>query len=749
MSWGPSEELLIGSSELELYQTSDGSDLVWRRQLSSPAYVALLSPDGSLISSIAQYDRLVKVWRRLSSGDGNIQFTYSYLYHPSVVTALQWKDKQEEGHDGNNILCTICADGKARIWTSIDSHGLQALQIWAEIDLQSSIQPRYLNENTQFNDRYVCFLDGPDFKKLIESVQASGEQSPVVEHLVEVAQSTPDVCAVLDRSGNLCAWGLKNIGIKPKEPLDIFNMIYVENVNVLPFDNAFTTDVPFHLCAFCETVPKPHIAIIRHSFNGTISWLEGDVIDVLDPSRQVPRFRAKALWTGHEGSIEKINRTNKGRAIVSRTGGNESLVWKQSEEQDGIALSRYSSLVTEDHIHRTRILGGGDFVANLHSGSISIWDATRFESEKVASCKFEIDGNPLCLILLPSSDFSPSTRYLATITSSLTGLVWQVKLPQVEAVNGSSHHLSATIEPFCTFNLGAESHLAYVLPIDPAGSVPTVTGFLDTFAKDVALSYSTKGVITTWAARVDPAQKKVDWLATATVHTGIENPSLASGSSIRKVALVDSTRNGLSIWDTSNAQLEYEKRYTAEGSIQDLDWTSTPDDQSILALGFPHKVMILAQIRYDYLDQRPSWAPIREISIRESTPHPIGDSTWLGSGSLVIGAGNQLFVYDKFITANDESVKELAISTRDNAIVDLFDIVSLLNGPLPIFHPQLLSQCVLAGKLSLVQKVIVNLSKQMKYYTEGDALDSSLSITLEECFEEQEVRLLSRGNNHY
>ena len=704
--------------------------------------MALLSPDGSLISSIAPHDRLVKIWRRLSSGDGNIQFNYSYLSHPSVVTALQWKDKQEEGHDGNNILCTICADGKARIWASVDPHGLQVLQVWAEIDLLSSIQPRQFNGNARLNDRYVCFLNGRDFKKVVEGVLASGEQSPVLEHLVEVAQSAPDVCAVLDRLGNLCAWGLKNIGTKATGPSDIFNMIYVENVNVLPFEDDLTTNAPFQLCAFCDTSPKPHIAIIRHSFDGTIAWLEGDVIDVLDPSRQVPRFRAKALWTGHEGSIEKINRTNKGRAIVSRTGENESLVWRQSEEQDGIALSRCSSLITEDRIYRTRILGGGDYVANLHSGFVSIWDATKFKSEKVASCKFEIDGKPLCLIILPSSDVSLATRYLATITSSLTGIVWKVRLPQLEGVNGFSHHPSDTIEQFCTFNLGAQSHLVYVLPVDPAGSVQTVTGFLDTFAQDVALSYSNKGVITTWAAKVDPALKKVDWLATATVHTGIENPSLASGSSTRKVAFVDSTRNGLSVWDTSNAQLEYEKRYIAEEAIQDLDWTSTPDDQSILAVGFPHKVVILAQIRYDYLDQRPSWAPIRELNIRESTPHPIGDSTWLGSGSLVIGAGNQLFVYDKFITAHDESAKELAISTRDDATVDLFDIVSLLNGPLPIFHPQLLSQCILAGKLSLVQKVIVNLSRQMKYYTEGDALDSSLSITLEECFEEQEVCFL-------
>ena len=739
LSWGPSEELLIGSTELRLYQTTEDSDLIWQKQLASPPRSALLSPDGSLIASIANYDRLVKIWRRLSFGDGDVRFDYSYLPHPALVTTLQWKDKQEEGHDGKNILYTICTDGKARIWSCIDPHGLQVLQMWAEIDLQSSIQPRDVNEISQTMDRYVFFLDGEDFKKVAEAMQTNGNRDPVLEHLIEATQHSPDLCIVLDRLGSMCVWGMKNIGIKAGEPSDIFNIIYVENVDMLPFDNLSVSGTPYQLSTFCDISPAPTMSVICHSFDGTITWLEGAAIDVLDPSRQTPRFRSKALWTGHEGSIEKINRTNKGRAVVSRTARNENIVWKQPEEQDGIALARCSSFVTEDHIYRTCILDDGKFVANLHPEVISIWDTTNFTSEKIAFCNYELDGKPLCLILLASSDTSPSMRYLATISSVMTGVVWQLRIPQLEAVNGSSHYLPAGLEQFCTFDLGSQSDLAYVLPVDPAGSVPIVSGFLDVFAKDVALSYSTNGIIRTWAAKIEPHLRKVNWLATATVHTGIDNPSLASGSSTRKVALVDSSRNNLTIWDTSNVQLEYEKQYTVGESIQDLDWTSTPDDQSVLAVGFSHKVMVLAQIRYDYLDRRPSWAPIREIHIRESTPHPIGDSTWLGSGSLVIGAGNQLFVYDKFITAHDESVKELAISTRDNASVDLFDVVSLLNGPLPIFHPQLLSQCILAGKLSLVQKVIVNLGQQIKYYTEGDALDSSASITLEEWFEEQEV----------
>lgn len=671
-----------------------------------------------------------------------MQFDYGYLAHPSIVTGISWQEKQDESHNGKHVLYTLCADSKARVWVSIDPHGLQVLQIWAEIDLLASIQPRHLDECVETKDRYVFFIDGNDFKTAVQSVQASGEQSPVLEHLVEAVQTAPDLCFVLDRLGNMCAWGLKSVGRESRDAPNIFNMVYVENVNVLSLDSPCATDAPVHLLSYCSISSESSLSVLLHSFDGSIRWFQGGLLDIFDPSSRKPRFISRALWTGHEGSIKKIIRTNGGRAIVSRTDGNESLVWKQSEESDAIALRRHSSFMTPNHIHRTCVLDGGDFVANLYHEYISIWDATEFASQDVASCRYELDGNPLCLILLAALDTSPSTRYIATISSSMTGLVWRAKLPQLEAANGCFHRLTASIEQFCTFDLGHHSDLAYVLPVDPAGSIPIVSGFLDTFSKDIALSYTTNGVLCTWAAKVDTEHRRVDWLATAKVITGISQPSLASGSSIRKVALVDAARNGLTIWDTSNAQLEYGKQYSAGESIQDLDWTSTPDDQSILAVGFSHKVMVLAQIRYDYLDRRPSWAPIREISIRESTPHPIGDSTWLGSGSLVIGAGSQLFVYDKFVASHEEGVKELSISKRDNAVVDLFDVVSLLNGPLPMFHPQLLSQCILAGKLPLVQKVIIGLHRGLKYFTDGDALDSSLSIPIEEFFEEPQVRIL-------
>jgi len=49
--------------------------------------------------------------------------------------------------------------------------------------------------------------------------------------------------------------------------------------------------------------------------------------------------------------------------------------------------------------------------------------------------------------------------------------------------------------------------------------------------------------------------------------------------------------------------------------VHDLDWSSTPDGQSILAVGFAYRVEILCQQRMTYFDDGPSWGVIKRIEI--------------------------------------------------------------------------------------------------------------------------------------
>jgi hypothetical protein len=716
--------------------------VIWKRQLANTVKFANFSYDSAYIASAGKYDRLVKIWRRLSFGSDDTRFDFSYLPHPATVTNMHWRKPYHMEQTIDNVLYTICTDNVLRIWAATDPHGLQILQLWAQIDLKESIQPRGLALAAS-NIRFAFIIDGRDFMMATEhAVQARGPGSDkddhAFSHLVEVANRSPEICVVLDGQGHMSAWGLENVGCKSRQTNNIFNVAHVDGLGLGMPEDLENDSNYIQFYNYCNK-SGGGLHVLIHHFNGKIEVFESNVADLFDLSPRSDRFVCKAVWTGHSSGIRKIVRNVSGRAVVSRTDGNQGIVWKHMDLEGGTSVFRQSIIKEQEHIHRICVLRKGSFVIYLHHKRIALWDTRSFDAKLLATCTYSVVGRSLCILMLPEVRKEGPVAHVATITSKMQGIVWEVRLPQrrgsVSQVNGFHE---PSIREFCRFDLGAADDLAYVLPVDPAGSPPVISGFLDTFARDIAISYTNTGVLRSWTARIDLVGQKVDWLQTCSVDTGICEPALASGSSIRKAALVNSNRSELTIWDVRGAQLEFAQDYEAQDTIQDLDWTSTPDDQSILAVGFRYRVLLLAQMRYDYLNKGPAWAAIREFNIRDLTPHPIGDSTWLGGGNLIIGAGNQLFVYDKEVDPSASIVTSLGLPPRKTAW-DLFEIVTRLNGPLPVYHPQFLGQCTLAGKSVVVQHVLLALHKTLKYYVEGDPIENHLGMDLEEFYASTEV----------
>ena len=729
-----------------MFQTAEDETLIWKRKLSSPVVSAIFSHDATLIASTARYDRLVKIWRRLSFGSDDVRFDFSYLPHATAVTSIQW-GRPSEHQQSSHVLYTLCAGNKLRIWAATDPHGLQVLQLWAEIDLQESIQPRVLDPMHQFSERYMFVINSHNLldttERAIKRATYTEDEIHTLEHLGEIVKRKPEICVILDRKGHMSAWGLENVGCKNRGQNKIFNVAHVEDFNLLFSSSNSETERHAQLLSFDNVDPNPTYNLLVHHFDGRIEWLEGRIDQFLGQQINRPRLQTAALWTGHDGSIKKVVRNISGKALISRTNDNEGLIWIQHQHTNRIGLFRRSLLTSSEHIHRSCILDEGDYVLTLHHHRISLWDTKQSVSIEIASCDFDLQGRPLCILQLPSSTPETPLRHLATITSSMKGIVWEVTLPFISKRRNSSARVSPSIREFSSFDLGHSEDLAFVLPIDPVGSTSVSSDFLDTFAADIAISYTRSGLLRTWTARIDLENQSVDWLATATITTNVQNPTLASGTSIRKIALVDADRNGLTIWDSRSGQSEYDERFKFQKAIGDLDWCSTPDQQSILAVGFPHSVTLLAQMRYDYINKGPAWAPIRDISIGDTTPHPIGDSTWLGNGNLVVGAGNQLFVYDKAIATSDDMISDLSVPIHKHSFVDLFDLVALLNGPLPVFHPQFLAQCILAGKFLQVQRIIISLNQILKFFSDGDDLNSYLTLSADEFFSSHTVSVLS------
>ena len=140
--------------------------------------------------------------------------------------------------------------------------------------------------------------------------------------------------------------------------------------------------------------------------------------------------------------------------------------------------------------------------------------------------------------------------------------------------------------------------------------------------------------------------------------------------------------------------------------ILDLDWSSTPDMQSILAVGFAHRIDILCQQRMTYFDEGPGWGLCRTIDIARFgcfnvstqftdflqpsfTPYTISDSIWLAHGSFLIAAGPQMYLFSE--PPHDDKCK------GEKPAESLMEYVARQNGPLDDYHPQMLLQCLLWG----------------------------------------------------
>lgn len=749
LSWGLAEELLVGSSSLTLFATHSDTEQLWVKKLANSVKFANFSYDATMIASTGEYDCLLKIWHRLAFGSVDQRFDYAYLPHPTAITGVHWRKPFHREQSLDNVLYTICADNRLRIWVPGEPQSLQIMHLWGEIDLMGTIQPRSLEDQT--HKRYAFIIDSRDFtlatERAVQQSSGSDRERHALEHLIEVANRNPEVCVVLDDRGHMSAWGLESVGCKSRKPSDIFNFAHVEGLKFHFAKEPTDEQDNVQFINFCgETAGS--FTILAHHFDGRLEWLESRIDILFDPSPQDERLERKAVWTGHSSPIKKVNRTATGRALVSRAINDETIIWTQRASGRGVTLHRHSTVATSDHIHRTALLQEGDFVVFLHYGSVSLWDARGPMAVEVARCEYEVPGKPLCLLVLPETQNNIGCVHIATITSEMKGIAWEIKLPP-SWTEASSRRFSVNLSPmvrrpsrlfmngtgritmseYCTFDLGVGEGLSFVLPVDPAGTAPVISGFLDTFARDVAISYTKSGELTCWTARVDAENSSIDWLVTSKVETNIVKPSLASGTSIRKAALVDADKTTLTVWNTRAAQLEYKETFENNSYIQDLDWASTPDNQSILAVGFPHRVVVYTQLRYDYLDAGPSWAPVREFQIRDTTPHPIGDSVWLSNGHLVIGDGNQLFIQDEHIEISDSLLPDLRMFTRHKATTDIFNLASSLNGPIPVYHPQFLAQCMLAGKGSIVQTILINLYKTLKFWVEGEEIDSFLGLS--------------------
>ncbi|WVQ76366.1 hypothetical protein IAR50_006031 [Cryptococcus sp. DSM 104548] len=289
-----------------------------------------------------------------------------------------------------------------------------------------------------------------------------------------------------------------------------------------------------------------------------------------------------------------------------------------------------------------------------------------------------------------------------------------------------------------------------ILPVDPMGWHQNVIDWAtDTPLQDMILSISMDGDLEFWTPKlgqhlVGEKQDQTNgvehpdracevngghghskgegrgedepWVRTGVVKTGRRNVKMARCSSRKKTVLVCELQDGrqeMTIWDSKVSEFstgwELTRIYEATDKIQDLDWTTTSDLQSVLAVGFSHRIDLICEQRMSYAEATAGWAPFLSIDMSAYTGVPINDSIWLAGGSLAVGAGNQVYMFSRFL---EKSAGEKEEEGGDDE--DIFQHIAQKNGPLVDYHPILLAQCLLWDKSTLVKSILERLVRALR-----------------------------------
>lgn len=648
----------------------------------------------------------------------NVDFDFSYLPHPGVVTSMRWRTPFHKDQTTENTLYTTSSEGVLRIWAPFDNADPSNLQLWLNLDL-------FDGASTYPGAKRLAFvIDNKDVSKAIESamMRPSHNNTTSLQNAISVAQKGPELCVVIDEKRTMTIFSIENLD--PKS-VNIVRVTKVAQDLALP--KRFPIDSPeLSIQAFSNARASlkelKDISIFVHDFRGAIIHYCAHFDIFLDPAIKKRHITIKTLLTGHNKSIQRLLRTADGKSLLSMSRFSENYLWSAEPAENTHILRRKSAVRVEDKqpIRKAVILKDGDFLVTLIKDKLIVWDCRELNAVPIAHKKLFEEENPIAFILLPEADQLNHGYHIFSLDSSKNVNLWRISLPMQE--NQSEQSIITNLGGM-KFPLVEDIHLA--VRVDPVGWQATVSdGHLNTFQRDVLATISPSGCFRSWTASLNYKNHSIDWLETANLETGKERITRIEVSSIKKVAIANEDATELSIWDTKNGILEFQKEFPSEHPISDLDWTSTPDSQSILAVGSERVVTLYSQLRYDYTNKTPAWTPIKTIDISEYTTHCIGDSIWLGGGCLALGAGNQLFIPDSGIDIRNETTRHLLgkhnVSASTNS---LFEACAILNGPLPIYHPQLIIQSIFAGKLHTVKKILCVLLKALKF---GVVLDSQV-----------------------
>ncbi|KAK5175278.1 regulator of (H+)-ATPase in vacuolar membrane [Saxophila tyrrhenica] len=737
LSWGNEGELLVGGSGLlSLFSTLpssrtnspaleaggrenlEGRRPLWCKEISSAVQYAAFSPSAELIATSGVYDRLVKIWRRLSFEEG--LFDYTYLPHPGTVAHLQWRpldthddSRRESGITGRHeddpeILYTIAADGLLRVWRTGGLHDLDILVVHTTVDLGSAIpdSPSLTikgKDRQQYKPaRYTFTIPAEQFCDAVTAAIGLRKEKLThsLEHLKETASQEPDLIITLDGHGRMSAWGLQSIGHKrrPETPTGYSKSAYhIAHTEGLPLKIKDGVNARFE--AWFEDAV---IHVLVHHFDGSVQWWTGGVENFFSPSASGnDRVKEVGYWSGHaQGSISGLKGSLGGNDMISSDGSGNIASWTPDLASGRMHAS--SHLTLESQVLDTAILpvahNRDAFIAALVR---SISDQSKLDLVLCSRAGKELgregrtleSGDDEVKWSLHCSGNEEETLIVA-LSSNGNGFVYCLETP---------NHAEFGLRPFTLSAPESAKAIVYAAAVLDSKDLDRV-GFVCVDQSGALLLY----------------------------HLNMQ------GSDPLEPAFVTSfeTGNELAVVNLRDGYVEHHA--ATKGQIRQIVPSST---HHLVAVGYDTEVHVLAQGRYEHHEDMPAWTMLKRVSIA-GIGLKISDLAWLSDCSLAIAAGNGICISSSEVPVKDlqadiQEAIDARLQSQDS--YHFSNLSQQLKKRLPVWHPSLLAQTVRDGHWTLASTLVHNLCRKLKFWSEGDDLHSLLDVEAEHVYQSEQA----------
>ncbi|RCK54817.1 Regulator of V-ATPase in vacuolar membrane protein 1 [Candida viswanathii] len=705
---------------------------------------------------------------------------------PYMAKIRNIRDYIDNGNlDDGEVVYSFCSDYKFRVWASCEYTGHSQINNWETLDLSNEFEKIslvFVIENYLLQDTLIPALKkahcelfeglNVDDMDLLFVVSDKGEVK--IYAITNASQCPPCNIRFTKLTGEF-KLGKKEF---PIIHTTVTEPITTELIESEKFITTVTKPILVRgMCLLNERMP--YLSLLLHDRIKNTVRFEAIDFNRLVTSSQLDAFLINK-FQGHTKSIRKLVKSNssfsQNNVLLSILNfAQHNYIWEPMILQTNtMAITKRFLVNVESGIWSAVILNDVEppvdwkrrhiVVTANKDGKFSVWDCNGSTN----------DDQPADLITETSLDFVKPPRVFLltefpdnTATRKQYCVVAVYEHDQVKAwklcltYESDERIKDISFTPQDISPLPQEEHIFQATAVDV---------FVSEANKSLVAVISEEGLLKSYT--LDFSKPRIEWKLKTELLTNISRASKLHGSTIiNKFAVVDSSGSKLSIWDVMQGVLEYQEVFPEEnGPVVDLDWTFITASKrkltanAILSVGFNRFVLLYTQLRYDYTNNIPSYATLKKIDISDYTSHEIGDLIWLDHGYLIIGSGNQFFIDDKWVKLGsstiDSTIRQLMSgyatsndvdddsdneeeknggNSIDDMVFDVSYLVRVLNGPLPIYHPQFLIQALFMSKITAVQKILVQLFQAIR---RGDTITWDLNLDIEsELFEEKKNQL--------